>query len=149
MSPASRQRWQLTDTTWTRVAVDQHWWWWTCSHERIWTTSLCWSKLCFGSIIIKGFRNSCTLRSFMIFVIIIDNRFSRANAQVETIWRLKFDTGQAELNIIILWPKQFDELTKATFLKPQTEILMHCLAFVKAYMVLSVKGGGGVRNTIR
>ena len=85
----------------------------------------------------------------MIFVIIIDNRFSRANAQVETIWRLKFDTGQAELNIIILRPKQFDELTKATFLKPQTEILMHCLAFVKAYMVLSVKGGGGVRNTIR
>ena len=67
----------------------------------------------------------------------------------QSIWRVKFDTGQAELNIIILWPKQFDELTKATFLKPQTEILMHCLAFVKAYMVLSVKGGGGVRNTIR
>ena len=84
----------------------------------------------------------------MIFVIIIDNRFSRADAQVETIWRLKFDTGQAGLNIIILWPKQLDELTKATFLNPQTEILMHYLAFVKAYMVLSVKGGGGVRNTI-
>ena len=49
--------------------------------------------------ITSGFTDDCTLRSYVVFIIIIDN-FSCEKARVETIWRVKFDTGQAELNII-------------------------------------------------